>query len=190
MYETGTLRADGVVIYPVYRPDPGKLVVIRQFRYPVNGYIYEVPAGLVDAGEDPAEAAVREMKEETGLDFTLYREGSDALMRPFVQSQGMSDECDVTVFGYADGVLNPGAQEATEDIEVFLADKDEIRRILREELVSLRAAYLFMMFLNSSPGGSRSRFYIYNIETYRGFAVRKCLLKPGFYDILLISCRK
>lgn len=91
------------------------------------------------------------MKEETGLDFTLYREGSDALMRPFVQSQGMSDECDVTVFGYADGVLNPGAQEATEDIEVFLADKDEIRRILREELVSLRAAYLFMMFLNSSP---------------------------------------
>ena len=102
MYETGTLRADGVVIYPVYRPDPGKLVVIRQFRYPVNGYIYEVPAGLVDAGENPAEAAVREMKEETGLDFTLYREGSDALMRPFVQSQGMSDECDVTVFGYAD----------------------------------------------------------------------------------------
>ena len=151
MYETGTLRADGVVIYPVYRPDPGKLVVIRQFRYPVNGYIYEVPAGLVDAGEDPAEAAVREMKEETGLDFTLYREGSDVLMHPFVQSQGMSDECDVTVFGYADGVLNPGAQEATEDIEVFLADKDEIRRILREELVSLRAAYLFMMFLNSSP---------------------------------------
>lgn len=39
--------------------------------------------------------------------------------------------------------------EATEDIQVILADKQEIRRILREELVSLRAAYLFTAFLKS-----------------------------------------
>lgn len=151
MYETGQLRSDGVVIYPVYRRDPEKLVVIRQFRYPVNAYMYEVPAGLIDAGEDPIEAAVREMKEETGLDFEAFREYDPSLLRPFVQSQGMSDECDVTVFGYADGEITGRAQEATEDIEIFLADRHEIKRILREELVSLRAAYLFLAFLNSDP---------------------------------------
>lgn len=151
MYETGQLRPDGVVIYPVYRRSPEKLVVIRQFRYPVNAYMYEVPAGLVDAGEDPMEAAVREMKEETGLEFEPFREYDPSLLRPFVQSQGMADECDVTVFGYADGEINGQAQEATEDIEIFLADRQEIKRILREELVSLRAAYLFLAFLNSDP---------------------------------------
>ncbi len=151
MYETGQLRPDGVVIYPVYRRDPEKLVVIRQFRYPVNAYMYEVPAGLIDAGEDPIEAAVREMKEETGLDFEAFREYDPSLLRPFVQSQGMSDECDVTVFGYADGEITGRAQEVTEDIEIFLADRHEIKRILREELVSLRAAYLFLAFLNSDP---------------------------------------
>ena len=151
MYETGQLRPDGVVIYPVYRRDPEKLVVIRQFRYPVNAYMYEVPAGLIDAGEDPIEAAVREMKEETGLDFEAFREYDPSLLRPFVQSQGMSDECDVTVFGYADGEITGQAQEATEDIEIFLADRHEIKRILREELVSPRAAYLFLAFLNSDP---------------------------------------
>ena len=151
MYETGRLRADGVVIYPVYRKDPDKLVILRQFRYPVTDYIYEVPAGLVDAGETPVEAAVREMKEETGFDFTPFTGYDTALLRPFVQSQGMSDECDVTVFGYADGDMRQRTPEETEDIEVFVADKKEIRRILREELVSLRAAYLFAAFLKSDP---------------------------------------
>lgn len=151
MYETGRLRADGVVIYPVYRQDPEKLVILRQFRYPVNDYIYEVPAGLVDPGEDPLEAAARELKEETGFNFCPYRDYDPSLFRPFIQSQGMSDECDVTVFGYADGDMEQRALEATEDIQVILADKQEIRRILREELVSLRAAYLFTAFLKSDP---------------------------------------
>ena len=151
MYETGRLRADGVVIYPVYRQDPEKLVILRQFRYPVNDYIYEVPAGLVDQGEDPLEAAARELKEETGFTFCPYQDYDPSLLRPFIQSQGMSDECDVTVFGYADGDMDQRAPEATEDIQVLLADKQEIRRILREELVSLRAAYLFAAFLKSDP---------------------------------------
>lgn len=151
MYQTGELKADGVVIYPVYQPDPGKLVVIRQFRYPVNQYIYELPAGLIDEGETAETAAVREMKEETGLIFTSFTDYPDALKRPFIQSQGMSDECDVTVFGYASGELSTQREEETEDIQVILADKEEVLRILREELVSVRGAYLMTAFLRSDP---------------------------------------
>jgi ADP-ribose pyrophosphatase len=151
MYETGELRADGVVIYPVYRQEPEKLVLLHQFRYPVNDYVYEVPAGLIDAGEDPMEAAVREMKEETGLDFEPYKGGDRGLSRPFIQSQGMSDECNITVFGYASGEISTDGSELREDIRVILADKKEAARILREELVSIRAAYLLLHFLQSSP---------------------------------------
>lgn len=151
MYQTGELKADGVVIYPVYQPDPGKLVVLRQFRYPINQYIYELPAGLIDAGETAETAAVREMKEETGLVFTPFTDYPEALRRPFIQSQGMSDECDITIFGYASGKLSTQREEETEDIQVILADKAEVMRILGEELVSVRGAYLMTAFLRSDP---------------------------------------
>lgn len=151
MCQTGELRADGIVIYPVYKPQPDRLVVIRQFRYPINQYIYELPAGLVDQGEDAPTAAVRELKEETGLTFEPCPCCPDFLSRPFIQAQGMADECDITVFGYADGEIATDAAEDTEDIQAFLADKTEVRRILREEFVSVRAAYLMMVFLKSDP---------------------------------------
>ena len=147
MYETGTLRADGVVIYPVYRPDPGKLVVIRQFRYPVNGYIYEVPAGLVDAGEDPAEAAVREMKEETGLDFVPLK-ADEMFCKPLFSSIGMTDESVATVYGCSTGQVSREGLEDNEEIEVVLADRTEVRRILKEEKLSINCAYLLMHFLH------------------------------------------
>ena len=45
--------------------DP-QVLLIRQYRYAARGYLYEVPAGRLDAGEDPTECAERELREETG----------------------------------------------------------------------------------------------------------------------------
>ncbi len=149
MSQTGELKADGIVIYPVLKYDPSKIVLVRQYRYPLNTYIYELPAGLIDQGESEEEAAVRELCEETGLVFEPYTDYDACLKRPFVQSQGMSDECDVTVYGYASGTLTSLGCEDTEDIEAFIADKEEVRRILREEIVSMRAYYLLIQFLKS-----------------------------------------
>lgn len=47
------------------RDDP-QLLLIRQYRYAADGYMYEIPAGRLDDGEDPADCARRELKEETG----------------------------------------------------------------------------------------------------------------------------
>jgi len=44
----------------------GQLVMIRQYRYPLQRYILEMPAGAIDAGEEPIEAAARELLEEAG----------------------------------------------------------------------------------------------------------------------------
>jgi ADP-ribose pyrophosphatase len=40
--------------------------MIRQYRYASDGYLYEIPAGRLNPGEDPRDCAARELKEETG----------------------------------------------------------------------------------------------------------------------------
>lgn len=55
----------GAVIVPLV--DAVTLLLIRQFRYPMNEVIYEFPAGKLNAGEDPEECARRELAEETGF---------------------------------------------------------------------------------------------------------------------------
>ena len=81
-------RADGVILYGVYGENKDKVVLIRQYRYPVDGYVYEFPAGLVEPDEDMLEAGIREMFEETGLAFTPVQTA-----RPFYTSVGMTDGC-------------------------------------------------------------------------------------------------
>lgn len=146
---TGDSAAEGVVIYPVLREDPDRIIMIRQYRYPLGDYLYELPAGLIDAGETPDEAAVREMKEETGLDFEVYTGGNAAYRRPFFMGAGFTDESCNAVFGYAGGTISRDELEDTESIQVLIVDKEEAQRILREEKVSIRAAYLLMNFLHS-----------------------------------------
>ena len=46
--------------------DDPQLLLIRQYRYAASGYLYEIPAGRLEPGEDPAECAKRELHEETG----------------------------------------------------------------------------------------------------------------------------
>lgn len=146
---TGDSAAEGVVIYPILKDDPEKIVMICQYRYPLGDYLYELPAGLIDAGETPDIAAVREMKEETGLSFEVYAGGDEAYRRAFFMGAGFTDESCNAVYGYASGTVSRDALEDTETIQVLIVDKAEAQRILREEKVSIRAAYLLMNFLHA-----------------------------------------
>ncbi|MDE6687079.1 MAG: NUDIX hydrolase [Lachnospiraceae bacterium] len=146
---TGSIKAEGVVIYPIWKEEPDKIVLIRQYRYPVGDMIYELPAGLIDVGEDASQAAIREMQEETGFSLEVYKGGAEYYRRPFYMGAGYTDEACQVVFGYASGVWNRQKLEDTESIRVLLADKQEVSRILTEEKVSLRMAYLMMNFLQA-----------------------------------------
>ena len=54
-----------VVLLPM--PAPGAIILIRQYRYAIDRWIWELPAGTLKPGEDPAAAAARECEEEIGL---------------------------------------------------------------------------------------------------------------------------
>ena len=135
---------DGVILYGVHGENKDKVVLVRQFRYPVNGYVYEFPAGLVEPGEDALEAGVREMYEETGLNFTPIKTAPG-----YFTSVGMTDESCGTVFGYCSGEPSIANQEGSEDIQVVLADREECKRILKEENVAIMCAYMLMHFIAS-----------------------------------------
>lgn len=147
--KTGEILSNGIVIYALLREDPSKIVMIRQYRYPLDACLYELPAGLIDAGETAKQAAVREMKEETGLDFEPFMGADRAYERPYFLGAGLTDETSTSVFGYAHGEISSAYTESTESIEVLLVDKVKAKGILAKERVSLRAAFLLMNFINS-----------------------------------------
>lgn len=146
---THSNRSDGVIIYAVYGENKDKVVLIKQFRYPINDYVYEFPAGLVESGEDMFDAGVREIYEETGLIFEPKRV-NNAYAKPFFTTVGMTDECCGTVYGYCSGTPSNSHQEDSEDIEIVLADREECKRILREENVAIMCAYMLMHFIHST----------------------------------------
>lgn len=61
-----------VPIFDVEKSDP-EILLIRQYRYAANGYVYEIPAGRLDGDETPEDCARRELKEETGYSATRIR---------------------------------------------------------------------------------------------------------------------
>lgn len=135
-------RPDGVVIYATFE---GKVVLVRQYRYPVGGYVYEFPAGLLEPGEDVKSAACREIFEETGLKLTV-RHTAPA----YFTTVGMTDESCATVFGTCTGFPTTQNEEATEDIQVVLANRQEAKRILKEEKVAIMCAYMLMHFVSGT----------------------------------------
>jgi ADP-ribose pyrophosphatase len=113
------------VIVPV--PEPGRVILIRQYRYAINQWLWECPAGSVDEGETPEQAARRECHEEIGqLPDTVVRLGA---MFP---TPGYCDE--EMFFFRVSGLSVPeheAEQDEDEDIEVREFTLKEAREMVR-----------------------------------------------------------
>jgi len=60
------LKHPGAAAAVVFR-SPATIVLLKQYRHPVGEWLWEIPAGKLDPGENPAECIAREIEEETGL---------------------------------------------------------------------------------------------------------------------------
>lgn len=118
------VNCDGIVaVVPI--TDEGQAVFIRQFRPAVNNYVIEFPAGLNDRGERLEDAALRELREETG-----YVAEELVLITRGPLSSGSSGEV-LTVF-LARGLKfqGIGQRDETEEIEVIKMPVDQLYETL------------------------------------------------------------
>ncbi|MCA9668301.1 MAG: NUDIX hydrolase [Myxococcales bacterium] len=116
-----------VVILPML--DDERLVLIRNHRYAVGRELWELPAGTLEPGEDPAPCAARELEEETG-----YRAAHIEALMQFLPVPGW---CTERMFAYVARGLTPVGQklEATEQIVAETRAFDEAITMVRDGVI-------------------------------------------------------
>ena len=143
---TNTGKSDAVMIIGLME-DPYRVVLIKQFRVPVGEYIIELPAGLVDEGETVEETAIREFKEETGMEVKKILSVSPSTYN----SAGLSDETVTTVFAHVDGIPSTAENDSTEDIEVLVLDYEQLKILAKDKSIKWSAkAWLYCGMLCTS----------------------------------------
>lgn len=123
--------ADAVCIVPQTAND--ELLLIREFRYPLNSWCIAFPAGLMEPGEDLATCVDRELREETGyaLRADAGKTGIDPLPQAGFSSTGLTDETVHVIFAQVEKVAD-AQPEPAEFIESFLLPIADIPRFLEE----------------------------------------------------------
>ncbi len=116
-----------VAVVPVL---DGRIVMVRQYRYPAGREMLEIPAGTLKAGEDPLECAKRELTEETGYRAAEMRKFFHAWLAPGYSEEQMH-------FFLATG-LTPcqGEQDEDEHVEVEMLEVSDVLAAVREGRIS------------------------------------------------------
>lgn len=112
------IHSGAVMIIPML--DDGRVVLERQFRYPVGSVMLEFPAGKLDAGESSLECACRELREETG--YVAKEWAYAGVMHPVVSYS--TEHIDIW---FARGLTaGPQALDAGEFLDVIASTPDKL----------------------------------------------------------------
>ncbi len=133
----------GAVVLPVM--DDGKLILINQFRYPLQKVITEFPAGKLNPGEDPYVCATRELTEETG-----YKAGFVKKLGAISTTPGFCTEILHIYLAKDLTAGNHDREEGEYGMEVFTLEKKEIeKRILSGEIFDSKTICGFFLAIAS-----------------------------------------
>ena len=124
-------RARGIRAAVIIAIDPeDHVILVEQFRVPLGRACIELPAGLIGdetAGEDPTEAAARELEEETG-----YRAGRIEVLGEFHSSPGMVSESFTLLRAHDLVRVGPGGGTESEAITVHRVPRHQLSAFLAE----------------------------------------------------------
>lgn len=137
--EVDIVRHSGASAVVPFLSDPEgedpQLLLLRQYRYAADGYLYEIPAGRLDPDETPADCAARELKEETGCTA-----GQMEPLITMVTTPGFTDER-IHLFMATDLTHGQTAREADEFADVVVMRLAEaLEMIQRGEIVDGKTA--------------------------------------------------
>ena len=122
----------GFVVVFALTPDD-EVVLVRQYKHGIGAFVVELPAGMIDPGESPLEAATREFEEETGY----ATDGTLEHVRTFITDPTGSNGRFSLFFG--GGAVPTGTQhfDLTEDIVVELVPLDGLLALLRDGTIDV-----------------------------------------------------
>jgi len=111
----------------VARTGGGQFLIVRQVRHGTGDCTLEIPAGAIDGGESPVQAAERELLEETGYRASSFRELGKVLPNPAFQS----NTCYLYLAEGCEQVAQPQL-DASEDVQVQLWDWEDLLAATRD----------------------------------------------------------
>ena len=128
------------VVLMMTDPTGERILLNREFRMAAGMWVYNFPAGLIDAGETPEEAAARELFEETGMKLIEIKD----VIGLSYSAVGFSNEMNVCIVGTCEG--EPGKSDSVfEEIEAAWYNRKEVRELLKKERFAARTqAYLYL----------------------------------------------
>lgn len=120
-----------------------QLILVKQYRHPVNQTILELPGGFIDKDEQPHEAILRELQEETGYTFS-----STHYLGITAANPGLLNNYTHMFIAMGGVKTSDQSLDANEEIEIQLRSLDEVKVMLlhNEFLQSLHALCLFLGF--------------------------------------------
>jgi len=121
-----------------------EIVMIRQFRKPVDKVLWELPAGTLEEGEDLVSCARRELEEETG-----YHSQKIKKLITFFSTPGFCDER-LTLFLAEDLEKKNKNEDADEFIEVQLIKPNEALRLVKENIIKDAKTIIGILYLSVS----------------------------------------
>jgi len=139
------MHPGGAVVIPI--KNNGKIIMVKQFRYPFQKFLLELPAGKLEKNENPKHCAIRELEEETG-----YKSDDVKKLGSIYTTPGFCSE-ELHIFLAKNLIAGPHNREEGEfGMEVFEFTTTEIEEKIRKgEIVDSKTICGIYMMKNNSP---------------------------------------